>query len=44
MVERENDSERRSLGGWLFLIVTVLALGYWLWRVVLPAILAASPV
>jgi hypothetical protein len=42
MAEHENNGGRRSPWGWLFLIVTVLALGYWLWRVVLPAIFAAS--
>jgi hypothetical protein len=38
MAEHENKPEQRSLWGWIFLIVTLLALGYWFVRRVLPAI------
>jgi hypothetical protein len=41
MDENENKPDRRSLLGWVFLIVTLLALGYWLARRIVPAIFAA---
>ncbi|MEX2139104.1 MAG: hypothetical protein WD894_07585 [Pirellulales bacterium] len=42
MAENENKPERRSLLGWIFLVVTILALCYWLVRRVIPAIFAAT--
>lgn len=42
MSENENKPERLSLLGWVFLVVTILALGYWLVRRIIPAIFAAT--
>ena len=35
IAENENKPDRRSLLGWVFVVVTILALGYWLARGIL---------
>ncbi len=42
MDKNENKPDRRSLLEWVFLVVTILALCYWLARRVVPAIFAAT--
>jgi hypothetical protein len=42
MVENENNPDRRSLLGRVFWVITILALGYWFARRVIPAIFAAA--